>query len=145
MSDKALIKGRRRARKIAVQALYQQHISLTPLSDITAEFRAIHHDSKTDFEYFMRLIQGVHEQQEMIDETFKPFLDREIDALNPIELVVIRLGTFELLEVRETPYRVILDEAITLTKTFGAQDGHKYVNGILHALAKTLRSAEIKG
>lgn len=142
--DKQTIKGRRHARKLVVQALYQQLISGDERSEIEAQFKAIHHASeKVDIAYFSRLFQGVTAQIENLDEAFAPFLDRAIESINPIELTILRLGAFELLEALDIPYRVVLDESVTLAKTFGAKDGHRYVNGVLNQLAKKARAVEI--
>jgi len=141
--DKQTIKGRRRARKIALQAIYQRLISKTELTEIEAQFRAIHGTDKVDFEYFNRLFYGVEQSQTELDKVLLPFLDRPIKNLNPIELAVLRLSAFELTEVLEIPYRVILDESVNLSKTFGSQDGHRYVNGVLNNLAKKIRATEI--
>jgi len=143
MADKQLIKGRRNARKLALQALYQRLLSNAPVTDVEAEFKAIHPADKADFDYFSKLIHGVTDTESKLDDVIAPLLDRKLEDINPIELVILRLGTYELTEVRETPYRVILDESINLAKTFGSKDGHRYVNGILHALAKQLRAGEI--
>ena len=141
--DKQTIKGKRRARKLAVQALYQRLISGDNLSEIEAQFRAIHGDEKADLDYFNRLLHGVSKGMESLDQAFEPFLDRKIESINPVELTILRLGAFELLEAFDVPYRVVLDEAVTLAKTFGAQDGHRYVNGVLNQLAKKVRAVEI--
>jgi transcription antitermination protein NusB len=141
--DKIAIKGKRRARKIALQALYQRLVSGLELSEIEAQFRAIHADDKIDFDYFCRLLYGIQEAEKRLDDAITPFLDRPIESLNPIELVVLRLGAFELLDVLELPYRVVLDESVNLAKTFGSQDGHRYVNGVLNNLARHVRSVEI--
>ncbi|MDF1677599.1 MAG: transcription antitermination factor NusB [Legionellaceae bacterium] len=141
--DKQIIKGRRRARKLAVQAIYQQLISKASSAEIEAQFRAIHGNDKVDFDYFNRLFYGVEHSKARLDEALLPFLDRPIDGLNLVELSVLRLGAFELTEVLEVPYRVILDESINLAKTFGAQDGYRYVNGVLNQLAQVVRKAEM--
>jgi len=141
--DKQTIKGKRRARKLAVQALYQRLLSGDELSEIEAQFRAIHVSENVDLDYFSRLLQGVTKGIESLDEAFEPFLDRPIKSINPIELTILRLGAFELLEALDVPYRVVLDESITLAKTFGAKDGHRYVNGVLNKLARKVRAVEI--
>ncbi|MDX2345508.1 MAG: transcription antitermination factor NusB [Legionella sp.] len=143
-TDKQLIKGRRRARKIALQAIYQRLVSDTPSTEIEAQFRAIHGDGKTDLDYFCRLFHGVDKATESLDEALEPFLDRPFKNINLIELAVLRLGAFELINILETPYRVVLDEMVNLNKTFGAQDGHRYVNGVLNHLAKKVRALELK-
>lgn len=141
--EKQTIKGKRRARKLAVQALYQRLISRDELSEIEAQFRAIHVSENVDLDYFCRLFYGVSEKIVKLDQAFEPFLDRTIDSINPIELTILRLGVFELTDALEVPYRVILDESVTLAKTFGAKDGHRYVNGVLNQVAKQVRSVEI--
>ncbi|MDF1684116.1 MAG: transcription antitermination factor NusB [Legionellaceae bacterium] len=141
--DKQTIKGKRRARKLAVQALYQRLISSDELSEIEAQFRAIHVSDNVDLDYFCRLLYGVSKDLTQLDQAFESFLDRGIESVNPIELTVLRLGTFELLEALEVPYRVVLDEAVTLAKTFGAKDGHRYVNGVLNQVARQARAVEI--
>ncbi len=140
--DKQIIKGRRRARKAALQAIYQQLVSQSAPTDIEAQFRAIH-DDKVDFDYFCRLFHGVAEKQAHLDEVLEPFLDRPIKNINLIELSVLRLGAFELMDILETPCRVILDESVNLAKTYGSQDGHRYVNGVLNQLAGQIRAGEI--
>lgn len=143
IGDKQTIKGKRRARKLAVQALYQRLISSDELSEIEAQFRAVHVSDNVDLEYFCRLFYGVSKELTQLDQTFESFLDRSIDSINPIELTILRLATFELLEALDVPYRVVLDEAVTLAKTFGAKDGHRYVNGILNQVARQARAVEI--
>lgn len=139
------IKGKRKARKLALQALYQWLMSGVAPSDIEAQFRAAYDASKFDIDYFCRLLYGVVENVNELESAFKPFLDRPVKSLNPIELSVLRLSSFELLHCPEIPYRVVLDEAVSLTKTFGSQDGHRYVNGVLNNLAKEVRSIEVRG
>ncbi|KTD18851.1 N utilization substance protein B [Legionella lansingensis] len=141
--EKQAISGKRRARKLALQALYQWFMSGQELHEIEAQFRANTNMAKVDSEYFCRLLYGVPANLSKLEDSFKPFLDRPIEGLNPIELTVLRLGAFELLYCPEIPYRVLLDEAISLTKEFGSQDGHRYVNGVLNNLAQKARKVEI--
>lgn len=141
--DKEIVKKRRRARKMALQALYQRLLSEAALSEIEAQFRAIHPDEKVDIEYFCRLIHGTETKQAELDALLLPFLDRPIESLNPIELVALRLGAFELVDILETPYRVVLDEMVSITKTFGSDEGHRYVNGVLNNVAKKVRKKEM--
>ncbi|KTD13386.1 transcription antitermination factor NusB [Legionella jamestowniensis] len=141
--EKQEISGKRRARKLALQALYQWHMSGQELYEIEAQFRVNNNMEKVDGGYFSRLLHGVPAQKEKLEESFTPFLDRPIESLNPIELTVLRLGAFELLYCLEIPYRVVLDEAISLTREFGSQDGYRYVNGVLNNLAQQARKIEI--
>lgn len=141
--EKNLISGKRRARKLALQALYQWLMSGTELHEIELQFRMINNMEKVDSEYFCRLLHGVAEQVKELEDRMTPFIDRDIAGLNPIELTVLRIGAFELLYSPEVPYKVVLDESISLTKEFGSQDGYKYVNGVLNNLAQEVRVIEI--
>ena len=137
------ISGKRRARKLVLQALYQWLMSGSELYEIETQLRVINNMSKVDVDYFVRLLHGIPEHVAALEASFSPFLDREIDGLNPIELTVLRIGSFELFHCPEIPYKVVLDESISLTKEFGSQDGHRYVNGVLNNLAQQVRSIEI--
>jgi len=141
--DKKSISGKRRARKLALQALYQWLMAGTDLHETEAQFRAINNMERIDSDYFSKLLHGVPENIEALESSFTPFLDRELSGLNPIELTVLRIGSFELFHCPEIPYKVVLDESITLTKEFGSQDGYRYVNGVLNNLAKQVRAVEI--
>lgn len=141
--EKQSIKGKRKARKLVLQALYQWLMSGSELHEIEAQFRVINNMDKVDVDYFCRILYGVPTHLESLEQSFTPFLDREVNALNPIELTVLRIGSFELFHCPEIPYKVVLDESISLTKEFGSQDGHKYVNGVLNNLAQQVRAVEI--
>ncbi|WP_028387758.1 transcription antitermination factor NusB [Legionella fairfieldensis] len=141
--EKQSIKGKRRARKLALQALYQWLMSGHELYEVEAQFRVANNMDKVDTEYFCRLLHGVPGHIKNLEENLIPFLDRPIQSLNPVELTVLRLSAFELFHCAEIPYRVILDEAISLTKAFGSQDGYRYVNGVLNNLAQKVRAVEI--
>ncbi|WP_133127015.1 transcription antitermination factor NusB [Legionella nagasakiensis] len=143
--DNQTIKGKRKARKLALQALYQWLMTKSEPYEIEAQFHAINDMTKVDQDYFHRLLHGVITRQNEIENAFTPYLDRPIQSLNPIELTVLRLSAFELLHCHEIPYRVVLDEAISLTKSFGSQDGYRYVNGVLNNLARQVRAIEIRG
>ncbi|WP_025385328.1 transcription antitermination factor NusB [Legionella oakridgensis] len=141
--DNQAIKGKRRARKLALQALYQWLMTNDESYEIEAQFHAVNDMTKVDQDYFHRLLQGVITHRHELENAFIPFLDRPIQSLNPIELTVLRLSGFELLHCPEIPYRVVLDEAVSLTKAFGSQDGYRYVNGVLNNLARQVRAVEI--
>jgi N utilization substance protein B len=142
--EKSAINGKRRARKLALQALYQWHMSGADLFEIEAQFRVINNMDKVDGDYFSHLLHGVVAQADALADGLQPYLDREIGGLNPIELTVLRIGSFELYHCPEIPYKVVLDESISLTKEFGSQDGYRYVNGVLNNLAKQVRAIEIQ-
>ncbi|WP_083704588.1 transcription antitermination factor NusB [Motiliproteus sp. MSK22-1] len=134
---------RREARNFALQALYQWHMAGSTLNEIEAEFRAERDLSQVDIALFSELLHGIPAQVAELDQKITPCLDRTLDELDPIELNVLRIGTFELASRLSVPYRVAINESVNLAKTFGATDSHKYVNGVLDKLAKSLRSAEV--
>jgi len=141
--EKQTISGKRRARKLALQALYQWSMSGHEPYEIEMQFRVANNMAKVDIDYFCRLLHGVPTHLSALEDNLRPFLDRPIESLNPVELSVLRLGAFELFHCPEIPYRVVLDEAISLAKEFGSQDGHRYVNGVLNNLAQKARATEI--
>ena len=126
-----------------MQALYQWHMAGASLSDIEAEFRAEYDFSHVDLEYFQALLHGVPACVDELEETFEPLLDRELTDLDPIERTLLRMGTFELAQRQDVPYKVVINEAVALAKKFGATDGHKYINGVLDKVARALRKVEI--
>jgi len=137
-------KARRFARQYAVQAIYQWQLAGTNPRDIEAQFVAQHEMSKkTDHEYFKELIHTVPSMVNELDQHMEPFSDIPINELDPIELAILRLSIFELAKRPDIPYKVVINEALELTKKFGSDEGHKFVNGILDNVAKKLREIEI--
>jgi len=135
--------ARRKARSLALQALYGWHVTGLPMSDLEAQYRADNDFAKVDGEYFHALLTGVGRHLTELDESLATVLDRPVKELDPIELAALRIGVFELTHRIDVPYKVVINEGIELAKTFGATDGHKYVNGILDKLAPRLRSVEV--
>lgn len=135
---------RSRARAAALQGLYQWVLTGQDVATIDTSF-IIHDDSRdVDQAYFQELLKGVPAHQCALDECIGPFLDRAIAEVDPVECAILRIGTFELLYRREIPYRVVLNEAIELAKRFGAEQGHRYVNGILDKAARKVRAEELQ-
>ena len=128
--------SRHNARRYAVQALYQWIFNETPTELLVQEFVEECDYENTDIVYLKNLIAGVIEQSVTIDEFMATCLDRDIKALNPVELSILRLAVYELQHHPEIPYRVVINEALELTKEFGAEEGYKYVNAVLDALVK---------
>jgi N utilization substance protein B len=134
--------ARHNARRYALQAMYQWQIAGTPMPTIETEFVNFQIDRKIDLDYFKKLIHGVPEKHLDIDDEMRPFLSRGVHEIDPIELGVLRLAVFELLHCPEVPYRVIINEALELTKKFGSVEGYKFVNGLLDKIAKKHRQIE---
>ena len=134
---------RRKARHYGMQALYQWHMAGASLSIIEAEFRDDYDFAHVDGEYFHALVHEIPACIDELEEILEPLLDRKIDDLDPIERTLLRMGTFELSKRIDVPYKVVINEAVALAKKFGATDGHKYINGVLDKVARTLRKVEI--
>ncbi|OOZ38820.1 N utilization substance protein B [Solemya pervernicosa gill symbiont] len=136
-------KARARARRIAVQALYQWHMTGQNIAAIESQFIVEQDFSRVDKEYFSDLLHGVPTTLDQIDEKLAPALHRGIEEVDPVERAILRLGTYELLKRIDIPYKVVINESVELAKTFGADQGHKFINGVLDKVAKTLRAAEV--
>lgn len=141
--DKESIGGKRRARRLALQALYQWQMTGQEAYEIETQFKVFSNLEKVDVGYFSALFRGIVQHIEQVDLIFSPHLDRDFLSLNPIELTILRLSTYEFLKTPELPWRVILDESVNMGKEYGSTDGHKYVNGVLHKVAHDLRAVEI--
>jgi len=135
--------ARRRARELVLQGLYQWRVGGADAASIEAQAPEMEGFAKADGEFFTAALRGVIGQQEALTERIAAHIDRPFAELSPIESCVLLLGCFEMLNHPETPYRVIINEAIELTKTFGGTDGHKYVNGVLDKVAAVLRPDEV--
>ncbi|KFZ30448.1 transcription antiterminator NusB [Pseudidiomarina salinarum] len=133
--------ARRKARKLAVQAIYSWQLSDNSMSDIEAQFLTDNDTSKVDVDYFLVLVRGVAGQVKSLDEAVSPFLDRPLKDLDQVERAVLRLAAFELRERLDVPYKVAINEAIELAKSFGADDSHRFVNGVLDKAIDSLRPA----
>lgn len=143
--SKATPAARRKARHYAVQALYQWQLAGADLIAIEAEFRTDNDMNKVDGEYFHDILHGIPREKKNLDDKIAPLLDRRLDEMTPVELAIVRLGAFEMIHRMDVPYKVVINEAIELTKKFGATDGHKFINGVLDKLAQRERKVEIRG
>lgn len=135
--------ARHNARHYAVQAMYQWQIADASITDIEMEFLEMHVAKKIDLDYFKELIHGIPENKDEIDQEIQPFMARKLQDIDPVELAVLRLATYEMMKRPDVPYRVIINEALELTKKFGSVEGYKFVNGVIDKIARKLRAAEI--
>ncbi len=134
--------ARRRSREFILQGLYQWRVGGADAAAIEAQIPELEGFAKADREFFVGTLRGVIGQQEKLAAQIRTHIDREFSELSPVEACILMLGTFELSNHPETPYRVIINEAIELTKSFGGTDGHKYVNGVLDKVAALVRPDE---
>ncbi|MCK5359416.1 MAG: transcription antitermination factor NusB [Gammaproteobacteria bacterium] len=135
-------KSRHLARRAVVQALYQWELTQQSRLDIEKHFLTDDSQKKSDTEYFHELIREIPRLVEELDTNLSPFIDRSISLVDPIERAVLRLAAYEMLYHPEIPYRVVLNEAIELSKTFGSDNGYRFVNGILDKMGAEIRSVE---
>ena len=133
---------RHRARELALQGIYQWRITSGDIAQIERQINAEKNLGRYDKELFSRLLRGALEQHAALETLLSEYLDRPLAELSPVEFAVLLLGAFELSQHHEVPYKVIINEAVELAKTYGGTDGHKYVNGVLDKLAPKLRAVE---
>ena len=135
--------ARRRSREFALQALYQWQLAGHELAEIEKQFAAAEDFNQADAAFFKGLLKGAVGNAEATRAAVQPHLDRPWDELSPIERGILLLSGHELLVSVAVPYRVVINEAIELAKSYGGTDGHKYVNGVLDKLAAVARADEI--
>ena len=128
-----------------MQGLYQWQFSGADTSQIEAEFSVDNDMSKVDSTYFRELLRGIPKNLTELNRQIEPFLDRPLSEVDPIEMILLRMGTYEMVHRIDVPYRVVINEAVELAKKFGGTDGHKYINSILDKLAPRLRAEEARG
>ncbi len=144
MNDKArFIKKRRHARDKAMQALYQWQLSGEELDWIRDHYQQEQGVATGDEEYFLELLYKIPSQVESLDDRFRKYVTNFVDHLDPIETSILRIATYELEHHLEIPYKVVINEAVNLARTYGADDSHKFINGVLDPLCAELRELEV--
>ena len=140
--DPQAIEAKRRARRRALQAIYQWQVTGQAPGEVLEQFLATQNFDGVDAAHFEWLLRGVVDNCEALDTALGPFLDRPLGQVDLMERGVLRLGAFELLHGPETPYRVVLDECVDLAHRFGATQGHSYVNAVLDKASREWRASE---
>ncbi len=136
--------ARASARRNAVQALYQWELNRQPIDQIIGEFQSERSEmEKADLAYFCEIVRGVVLHRDELAERLEPHLQRGFPQLDPVERAVLLLAMFELLYRVDLPWRVVVNEAVELAKMFGAEQSHKFINGVLDAAARGIRAVEI--
>jgi len=134
---------RRRARELALQVLYAWQMSDAPAAELVEQMRALEGHDKADAALAEGIVRGVVGRAAELRPMIEEFIDRSFGSLSPVERAILYIGAFELSQGLEPPFKVVLNEAIELGKSFGGTGGHKYVNGVLEKLAGRLRAAEV--
>ena len=133
---------RSKARFLAVQAIYQWQMTKQDTNEIIDYLYSNIDKEKVDYDYFQILVKGFLTEFSMLDSYILPHIDRSIDSIDPVERAILRLGAYELIVRIEIPFKVVINEAIEMAKVFGAEQGHKFINGALDKLAKDLNSSK---
>ncbi|HHH36518.1 MAG TPA: transcription antitermination factor NusB [Gammaproteobacteria bacterium] len=138
--------GRRRsqARRCVVQALYQGMVGGDEVTEADFGFLGADDERRVDQAYFRELLEEIRRHGEELDELIAPYVDRPLADVDPVERAILRLGACELAYHVEVPFRVVINEAVELAKVFGAEHGHRFVNGVLDKLASRLRATEAR-
>lgn len=135
-------RARSRARRLAMQGLYQWQLGGSEAGDIVAQLRLSQEAKNTDLDYFDALLRNSIAEHAVLTAAFEPHLDRPADQLDPIERAILLLGIYELKACPDVPYRVVLNEAVELARSFGGEDSHKYINAVLDRAAEEYRAPE---
>jgi len=144
MSKASASSARTRARELLVQALYQQQIAGHDRAELERQFREQTAYERVDQEMFDEALTAILETRDELDALITGFVDRPLEQLDPVERAILLIGSYELKERIDVPYRVVINEGVNLAKRFGALDGHKYINACLDKAAQSLRSIEVK-
>jgi len=139
MTSESKYEFRRRARRRALQALYQRRLTGQDASEILVQFHEEQDFSNVDTPLFTMLVTKICANEAEIDAKIEPFLDRPLSQLDVIEHVILSIGSYELLHSLEVPHQVVIDEAVNLAKQFGAEGGHSFINGVLDKAARQWR------
>lgn len=131
--------ARRKSRKLATQAIYSWQLSGNNMADIEQQMLVENNVSKLDIDYFRDLIQGVATHAEKLDDLVRPHLDRPFKDIDMVEKAILRLGAYELKYRIDVPVKVAINESIELAKVYGAEDSHKFVNGVLDKALKFIK------
>ena len=142
MKETSQFEPRRRARRRALQALYQWQITRHEVAEIIGQFQEEQDFTNVDQGLFLHLLKGVVRDYTVLDESLTPFLDRPLEQLDVLELLILRMGSFELQNNPEVPLAVLLNEAIDLAKRFGAEQSHNFINAVLDKAAGEWRKEE---
>jgi transcription antitermination protein NusB len=144
--EAAPISRRGLSRRLTVQAVYQWLVNETPPETLLKQFREQEEGlGRADPQYFEELLKGVVQDAPQLTLALVPHLDRPINQLDPVEHAILMLGAYEMSARPEVPWKVVVNESVNLAKMFGAEDGYKFVNGVLDKLARRARAAEMGG
>ena len=141
--QKSQAKARGQSRRLAMQAVYQWQMTGDNITDIKQQFFEENNMSKIDSEFFSELVSGVASSISEIDPYLEKNMSRTVESVDPVERSVLRLAVYEFINRFDVPYRVVLNEAVNITKEYCAENSHAFVNGVLDKVAKEVRHLEV--
>lgn len=143
IEEEPKVSPRTESRRVALQAIYQWQLTNESIPQIVKQFNEDGLLAELELEWFKELLTEVSNNAEALDALFADYLDRSVARIDPVERAIMRMGAYELQSKVEIPYKVIINESVELAKRFGAEESHKYINGILDKVAKQLRELEM--
>lgn len=143
-AQKNVAKARGKSRRLAMQAIYQWQMTGDSIAGIKQQFLEENNPAKIEVEYFVELVSGVASTLSEIDKLLEQYMSRTIESVDPVERSILRIGTYEFVNRLDVPYRVVLNEAVTITKEFCSEKSHAFVNAVLDKVAKEIRHIEIQ-
>jgi len=142
VSKKSVAKSRGKSRRLAMQAIYQWQMTGDNISDIKQQFFEENNMAKLDAEFFSAMVSGVASSISELDPLLEKYMTRTVESVDPVERSILRLATYEFINRLEIPYRVVLNEAVNITKEFCSEKSHTFVNAVLDKVAKEIRQVE---
>lgn len=143
-AQKNLAKARGKSRRLAMQAIYQWQMTGDSIAGIKQQFLDENNPTKFDVEYFTALVSGVASTVSEIDKLLEKYMNRTIESVDPVERSILRIGAYEFINRLDVPFRVVLNEAVTITKEFCSEKSHAFVNAVLDKVAKEIRQIEVQ-
>ena len=143
-AKKNLAKARGKSRRLAMQAIYQWQMTGDSIAEIKQQFLDENNPTKFDVEYFKALVSGVASTVSEIDKLLEKYMNRTIESVDPVERSILRIGAYEFINRLDVPFRVVLNEAVTITKEFCSEKSHAFVNAVLDKVAKEIRQIEVQ-
>ena len=142
--SKSVAKARGKARRLTMQAIYQWQMTGDSIADIKQQFVDENPGASIDVDYFSQLVSGVASSISELDPLLEKYMTRSIESVDPVERAILRMATFEFINRLDVPYRVVLNEAVNITKEFCAEKSHTFINGVLDKVAKEIRHIEVQ-
>lgn len=143
-SQKGVAKARGKSRRLAMQAVYQWQMTGDSITDIKQQFFDENNMSKADAEFFSELVSGVASSISELDVLLEKYMSRSAESVDPVERSILRLATYEFVNRYDVPYRVVLNEAVNITKEYCSENSHTFVNAVLDKVAREVRHLELQ-